>query len=147
MIRIGYAPDAFDLFHVGHLNLLRSARSCCDYLIAGVVSEEMLKVDKGITPVGSLEERLEIVRSIGFVDKAVAEVVPHKIDMWRQLQFDAFSSRAMTGRASMRELGSTAISPPSVSRSFTSLACRAPRARRCVPRFATAIRSASGSSA
>jgi glycerol-3-phosphate cytidylyltransferase len=61
MIRIGYAPGAFDLFHVGHLNLLRSARSRCDYLIAGVVSDEMLKLAKGITPAISLEERLEIV--------------------------------------------------------------------------------------
>jgi glycerol-3-phosphate cytidylyltransferase len=88
MIRIGYAPGAFDLFHVGHLNLLRNARSRCDYLIAGVVSDDMLKLNKGITPVVSLEERLEIVRSISFVDKAVAEDVPHKIDMWRELQFD-----------------------------------------------------------
>jgi glycerol-3-phosphate cytidylyltransferase len=88
MIRIGYAPGAFDLFHVGHLNLLRNARSRCDYLIAGVVSDEMLEINKCITPVVSLEERLEIVRSISFVDKAVAEDVPQKIDMWRELQFD-----------------------------------------------------------
>jgi glycerol-3-phosphate cytidylyltransferase len=88
MIRIGYAPGAFDLFHVGHLNVLRNARSRCDYLIAGVVSDEMLKLNKGITPVVPVEERLEIVRSISFVDKAVAEDVPHKIDMWRELRFD-----------------------------------------------------------
>ncbi len=88
MIRIGYAPGAFDLFHIGHLNLLRNARSRCDYLIVGVVSDDMLKLNKGITPVVSLEERLEIVRSISFVDKAVAEDVPQKIDMWRELQFD-----------------------------------------------------------
>lgn len=88
MIRIGYAPGAFDLFHVGHLNFLRNARSRCDYLIAGVVSDEMLKLNKGIAPVVSLEERLEIVRSISFVDKAVAEDVLHKIDMWRELQSD-----------------------------------------------------------
>jgi glycerol-3-phosphate cytidylyltransferase len=88
MIRIGYAPGAFDLFHVGHLNLLRNARSRCDYLIAGVVSDDMLKLNKGITPVVSLEERLEIVRSISFVDKAVVEELPQKIDMWRELKFD-----------------------------------------------------------
>jgi len=88
MILIGYAPGAFDLFHIGHLNLLCHVKSRCDYLIAGVVSDEMLKLNKGITPVVALEERLEIVRSISFVDKAVVEDVPDKIDMWRALQFD-----------------------------------------------------------
>jgi glycerol-3-phosphate cytidylyltransferase len=81
MSRIGYASDAFDLFHIGHLNLLRQARSQCDILIAGVVSDEILKTNKGITPVVPLEERLEIVRSIRFVDHAVAERVPDKLVM------------------------------------------------------------------
>ena len=90
MIRVGYAAGAFDLFHVGHLNLLRRAKSQCDYLIAGVVSDEMLKLTKGITPVVSLPERLEIVRNISFVDLAVAEVVPAKIDTWRELRFNVF---------------------------------------------------------
>lgn len=88
MIRIGYAAGAFDLFHVGHLNLLRTAKSQCDYLIAGVVADDMLKLNKGITPVISLDERLEIVRNISFVDRAVAEVTPSKLDAWRELGFD-----------------------------------------------------------
>ena len=74
MIRIGYAPGAFDLFHVGHLNLLRTARSHCDYLIAGVVSDEMLKLTKRITPVVLLEERLEIVRSNSLGNRALGLV-------------------------------------------------------------------------
>ncbi|SRR5258706_10835794 len=90
MIRVGYAAGAFDLFHVGHLNLLRNARSRCDYLIAGVVSDEMLKLTKGITPVVSLPERLEIVRNISCVDRAVGEVLPAKIDTWRELRFNVF---------------------------------------------------------
>lgn len=88
--RIGYAAGAFDLFHIGHLNILRHAKSECDYLIAGVVSDEMLELTKGTSPVVPLHERLEIVRSIAYVDEAVAETVPDKLDMWRELRFDVF---------------------------------------------------------
>jgi glycerol-3-phosphate cytidylyltransferase len=87
MIRVGYAPGAFDLFHVGHLNLLRLAKGRCDYLIAGVVSDEMLRQNKGIAPMVPLQDRLEIVRNISFVDKAVAEEVPQKLQMWKALRF------------------------------------------------------------
>jgi glycerol-3-phosphate cytidylyltransferase len=59
-------------------------------LIAGVVSDEMLQVTKGVTPVVPLFERLEIVRHISFVDEAVAEVVEDKLETWRQLRFDVF---------------------------------------------------------
>lgn len=88
--RVGYAAGAFDLFHIGHLNILKHAKSQCDYLIAGVVSDEMLRQVKGVDPVIPLAERLEIVRNIGFVDEAVAETVPDKLDTWRELQFDVF---------------------------------------------------------
>ncbi len=88
--RVGYAAGAFDLFHIGHLNILKHAKSECDYLIAGVVSDEMLRRNKGVDPVIPLAERLEIVRSIAFVDEAVAETVPDKLDMWRELHFDVF---------------------------------------------------------
>lgn len=89
-IRIGYAAGAFDLFHVGHLNLLRHAKSQCDFLIAGVVSDELLEKNKGKRPVIPLIERLEIVRSVQFVDRAVAETAPTKLDMWKQLGFNVF---------------------------------------------------------
>ncbi|WP_348788998.1 adenylyltransferase/cytidyltransferase family protein [Leifsonia sp. NPDC080035] len=87
---VGYAAGAFDLFHIGHLNILKHAKSECDHLIAGVVSDEMLRLTKGIDPVIPLAERLEIVRSIAYVDEAVAETVPDKLDMWRELRFDVF---------------------------------------------------------
>jgi glycerol-3-phosphate cytidylyltransferase len=89
-LRIGYAAGAFDLFHVGHLNILKHAKSQCDYLVAGVVSDEMLKLTKGITAVIPLAERLEIVRHISFVDEARAEVVPDKVETWRDVRFDVF---------------------------------------------------------
>ncbi|MGY1692661.1 adenylyltransferase/cytidyltransferase family protein [Geodermatophilus sp. SYSU D01105] len=85
---IGYAPGAYDLFHIGHLNLLRHAAEQCDHLIAGVVSDEMLVLTKGRAPVIPLAERMEIVRSLRIVDEVHAEVVPDKIDTWREVGFD-----------------------------------------------------------
>ncbi len=86
--RVGYAPGVYDLFHVGHLNILRHARSQCDYLVAGVVSDEMAQLAKGRGPVVPLVERLEIVRSVRFVDAAFVETVPDKLETWRQVRFD-----------------------------------------------------------
>lgn len=88
--RIGYAAGAYDLFHIGHLNILRRAKEQCDYLIAGVVSDEMLEQTKSLRPTIPLDERLDIVRSIRYVDEAVAETVPDKLEMWRQLGFTIF---------------------------------------------------------
>lgn len=84
---IGYAPGAYDLFHIGHLNLLRHARAHCDHLVAGVVSDEMLLLTKGRAPVVPLAERIEIVRSLRIVDGVHAEVVPDKLDTWRDVGF------------------------------------------------------------
>src|ERR1700722_1120850 len=88
MPRIGYAPGAFDLFHVGHLNLLRKAKSQCDYLIAGVVSDDVLAAHKGVTPVIPLAERLEIVRNVRCVDAACPAITADKIAIWHELRFD-----------------------------------------------------------
>ena len=88
MTVIGYAPGAYDLFHVGHLNVLRHAAANCDRLIAGVVSDEMLLQSKGRLPVIPLAERMEIVANLRFVDDVHAEVVPDKVDTWREVGFD-----------------------------------------------------------
>lgn len=85
---VGYAPGVFDLFHIGHLNILRNAKQFCDHLIVGVVSDEIAARSKGVTPVVPTEERLEIVRAIRYVDEAVVEDVPHKLTMWERLGFD-----------------------------------------------------------
>lgn len=87
-VRIGYAPGAYDLFHVGHLNLLRHAKGRCDFLIAGVVSDEMCELTKGRRPVVPLAERLEIVSHISYVDRAIAEIVPDKLETWESVGFD-----------------------------------------------------------
>lgn len=90
MRRIGYAAGAFDLFHVGHLNLLRHARQQCDYLIAGVVSDEMLRAVKGSETVIPTAERAEIVRHIDFVDEVYVERVPDKLEVWEEVRFTHF---------------------------------------------------------
>lgn len=88
MTVIGYAPGAYDLFHIGHLNILKHAAAHCDHLVAGVVSDEMLELTKGRAPVIPLAERMEIVASLRFVDSVHAEVVPDKLDTWREVGFD-----------------------------------------------------------
>jgi glycerol-3-phosphate cytidylyltransferase len=88
MIRIGYAPGAYDLFHMGHLNLLRRAKERCDFLIAGVVADEILIQHKQVTPVIPLAERLEIVRNIRFVDMAHAAMTNNKTEIWKELRFN-----------------------------------------------------------
>ncbi len=88
--RVGYAGGAFDLFHIGHLNILRHARNHCDFLIAGVVSDDLLLQTKGMLPVVPLVERLEIVRNISFVDEAIAETALDKIETWQQVGFDVY---------------------------------------------------------
>lgn len=85
--RIGYVPGVFDMLHVGHLNIFRHARSACDHLIAGVVTDEHAASVKGRPPVVPLAERAEMVRHCSLVDDAVVEDVP-KLQMWERLRFD-----------------------------------------------------------
>ncbi len=89
-LRVGYAAGAFDLFHVGHLNILRHAKENCDYLVAGVVSDEMLRQVKGVEAMIPTHERAEIVRHISFVDAVHVETVPDKLDTWREVGFTHF---------------------------------------------------------
>jgi glycerol-3-phosphate cytidylyltransferase len=88
MIRIGYAPGVYDLFHIGHLNLLRRARERCEYLIAGIVADEVLIRHKGVAPVIPLAERAEIVRNVRFVDASVPALTNDKVDIWKDLRFN-----------------------------------------------------------
>lgn len=79
---VGYASGVFDLFHVGHLNLLRAASENCDRLIVGVASDEYVHDFKGITPVIPYEERAEIVSHLRFVDEVIMDRSADKTIAW-----------------------------------------------------------------
>jgi glycerol-3-phosphate cytidylyltransferase len=85
---VGYVPGAFDLFHIGHLNILRRASMLCDHLIAGVVSDQTALEQKGRMPVVPEHERLDIVASIRCVDEAVMEWTTDKLATWERVGFD-----------------------------------------------------------
>lgn len=86
---VGFAPGVFDLFHIGHLNLLQNASLHCDYLIAGVLTDELTEARKGLTPIVPFEERIAIVSAIKYVDWAEPEDLPNRIEMWDRLRFDS----------------------------------------------------------
>jgi glycerol-3-phosphate cytidylyltransferase len=85
---IGYAPGAYDLFHIGHLNILTRAADQCDKLIAGVVTDDVVLRAKGKAPVIPLAERLAIVSSVRYVDEAVPDPYVDKFQMWPNLHYD-----------------------------------------------------------
>lgn len=79
---IGYVPGVWDMFHIGHLNILRRAAQHCDQLVAGVVSDDVVERVKGRPPVIPFDERFEIVASIRYVDRVVLDAHVDKFDMW-----------------------------------------------------------------
>ena len=85
---LGYTTGVFDLFHIGHLNLLRNAKAMCDRLVVGVTTDELMleyKKKKSIIPFG---ERCEIIRAIKYVDAVVSQTTMDKMAAWRRLKFD-----------------------------------------------------------
>lgn len=86
--RTGYVPGAWDMFHIGHLNILLRAREHCDRLVVGVVTDEALYAAKVKHPVIPLEERMEVVRSLDVVDEVITDFSSNKLDVWRRVGFD-----------------------------------------------------------
>lgn len=85
---IGFTAGAFDMFHVGHLNLIKNAKARCDYLIVGVNTDELISSYKNKKVVVPLEERLQIVESIKYVDEVIAVDTLDKEIMWNRKKFD-----------------------------------------------------------
>lgn len=81
---IGYTSGVFDLFHIGHLNLLRNAKGMCDKLIVGVTTDD-LSLYKGKSPLIPFEDRAEIVRSVRYVDAVVPQETMDKAEMCKKL--------------------------------------------------------------
>ena len=88
MKKIGYTTGVFDLFHIGHLNILKRARLECDYLIVGITSDELSLSAKNQKPVIPFQERMEIVESIKFVDEVIPQTNYDKMEAWNNLKFD-----------------------------------------------------------
>ena len=84
---IGYTTGVFDLFHIGHLNLLKNAKGLCDKLIVGVTTDELVSY-KNKKAVINQYERMDIVRNIKFVDAVVPQNDMDKLKMWERLKFD-----------------------------------------------------------
>jgi len=82
---IGYTTGVYDLFHIGHLNLLKNAKGLCDKLIVGVTTDELVQY-KGKKPVIPYVDRAEIVRSIKYVDAVVAQENMDKLTMCKKLK-------------------------------------------------------------
>lgn len=87
--KIGYTTGVFDMFHIGHLNILKRAKEQCDYLIVGVSTDEVVETYKHKRPVIPFEERIAIVEAIRYVDKVVPQISMDKMEAYNALKFDA----------------------------------------------------------
>ena len=85
---IGYTTGVFDMFHIGHLNILKRAKEQCDYLIVGVSTDELCKSYKKKEPIIPYEERKAIIEAIKYVDKVVPQTDRNKFAAWERIKFD-----------------------------------------------------------
>ena len=85
---IGYTTGVYDMFHIGHLNVIKNAKKQCDYLIVGVSTDDLVRKEKGKTPVIPFQERMEIVSALKYVDKVVPQIDKNKFAAWEKYKFD-----------------------------------------------------------
>ena len=85
---IGYTTGVYDMFHIGHLNVIKNAKKQCDYLIVGVSTDDLVRKEKGKTPVIPFQVRMEIVSALKYVDKVVPQIDKNKFAAWEKYKFD-----------------------------------------------------------
>ena len=85
---IGYVSGAWDMFHIGHLNLLKKAKAHCDYLIVGVNTDERIIEQKKRTPVFSYKERAAIVEACKYTDKVIPQNDSDRLATWKKYHFN-----------------------------------------------------------
>ena len=85
---IGYTTGVYDMFHVGHLNILKRAKEQCDFLIVGVSTDELVQHDKRKTPIIPYADRVAIVEAIRYVDMVVPQEDKNKFGAWEKYQFN-----------------------------------------------------------
>lgn len=87
--RIGYTQGTFDMFHIGHLNIINNAKMHCDYLIVGVNADSLVQNYKNKSPVINEKERQIIVANLKAVDRSEIVTTLDKVDAWEKFKFDA----------------------------------------------------------
>lgn len=118
--KIGYTTGVFDMFHIGHLSILKRAKEQCEYLIVGVSTDEVVQSYKQKTPIIPFEERCAIVEAIKYVDQVVPQTTMDKKVAYAKYKFDALfhgsdwqnSDMYNKIEAEMRSLGVTVVFLP-----------------------------------
>ena len=85
---IGYTTGVYDMFHIGHLNVIRKAKEQCDYLIVGISTDELVEKEKHKMPVIPYEERVAIVSALKYVDQVVPQSDIDKVAAWKRYHFN-----------------------------------------------------------
>jgi len=120
LYHIGFLPGSYDLFHIGHLNMLCNSKKMCEYLIVGVLTDELVKYFKGKDPYIPFEERIAIVKNIKYVDEAIEINYGNvgKMDAWKQLHYDCHfagsdhSSDFIAEKMQLEAVGATMVFLP-----------------------------------
>ncbi len=84
----GYTTGVFDMFHIGHLNIIKKSKQNCDYLIVGITTDELCMKIKGKKPIVPFSERVEIVRALKYVDEVIAQDRVDEIGDYQKYEFD-----------------------------------------------------------